>query len=142
MCSLCVNSVVKMKSRLGCSGVRPCMATVGCGSVRRAWCCMTASNVWWCGAAAGAGSDACMAALTSSVRSAASRSASAEPGSACSARRRSSTYRQYLVTHCHNLAFQAGGYTPSYLSLITGIGLILLLIKKCVLPTKSHFKIF
>lgn len=53
--------------------------TVGC--VRRAWC-MTASKVW-CEGSRGA--------LTSSARSAASRSASAEPGSACSARRKSST---------------------------------------------------
>lgn len=76
---------------LTCAGV----SSTAC--VRRAWCCMTASKVWWCGAEAGrGGAGAAGGALTGSGRSAASRRASAEPGSACSARRRSST--------CHNRA--------------------------------------
>lgn len=78
-----------------------CMRPVSVECVRRAWCCMTASKVWCWGALAGAGAGAGgarMAALTSSARSDASRSASAEPGSACSARRRSSTCHTTLAT--------------------------------------------
>lgn len=76
-------------------------STVAC--VRRAWCCMTASKVWCCGAVAGVVGpvhvpETGSAALTSSARSVASRSASAEPGSACSARRRSSTCHHTTAT--------------------------------------------
>lgn len=69
---------------------------------------MTASKVWCCGAEAGvpaAAGGAAGGALTSSARSVASRSASAEPGSACSARRRSSTCHHttvHLALHTGN----------------------------------------